>query len=66
MTLRTGKLLLSLAVASALTLTGCSGDDGAQGPQGAAGAQGAQGEQGPTGQAALMVRMQLVNLPLKW
>lgn len=51
MILRTGKLLLSLAVASAITLTACTGDDGAQGPQGATGAAGESGVQGSAGQS---------------
>ncbi len=41
----------ALAVAFALTLGGCSGDDGARGPAGAPGDPGATGPEGPPGNA---------------
>lgn len=46
MTFPTGKLLLSLAIASSLALTGCNGDDGATGPAGSSGNDGANGQDG--------------------
>lgn len=43
---QSGKLLLSLAIASSLALSGCNGDDGATGPTGAAGPAGGSGSDG--------------------
>lgn len=59
MKLQTNKLFLSLAVASALALAGCNGDDGSTGPAGPAGASGADGANGQDGSVSLVRQTRL-------